>query len=283
MPATPIRQRALPILRRWLLSTLCIYLLVAGLVFLIQRQLQYLPYPDAGFPTGTAFRALQDVELTTSDGLLLRAWHWPGARPVTLVIFHGNAGHRGHRLGWMQSLRQLGFGVFIVDYRGYGGSEGSPTEKGLYLDAEAALAWLDAHQPGEQVYIGESLGCGVAVEMARRKPPLALILHSGFSSAVDVGQHAYWFLPVGILMKDRYENLAKIREVCCPLLMIHGHEDRIIPPRFGRRLFTAAQEPKEWLEIPGAGHNDLIDVGGQAYLDKIREFLSQSLPKPTKD
>jgi uncharacterized protein len=259
-----------------------VYIIFIVLVYLFQRKLQYFPDPsEVPLPQGEEYLGLETVDLTTVDGLHITGWHWPGGRPVTLLIFHGNAGHRGHRLDWVRNLHGLGYGVFILDYRGYGGSDGSPTEEGLYRDGEAALQWLQHKKDLKLVYFGESLGCGVAVELAVRHPPEALILQSGFSSALAVARKAYPYLPVRLLMKDRYECLEKIQKVSCPLLIIHGERDSLIPIGIGRELFEAAREPKEWFPLPGADHNDLPWVGGRAYLEKIDAFLRRHvLHKP---
>jgi fermentation-respiration switch protein FrsA (DUF1100 family) len=250
------------------------YVVIVVLATLFQRKLQYFPdSSDVPRPRGDTYRDLEDPELITDDGLRLRAWYWPAKRPVTLVIFHGNAGHRGHRLGWIEWFHGMGLGVFLLDYRGYGGSEGFPTEEGLYRDGEAAWRWLAERDAGKLVYFGESLGCCVAVELARRHPPAALILQSGFSAAVDVARRVYPFLPVSLLMKDRYETRRRISEVTAPVLVIHGERDTIIPSDFGRALFDAAAGPKEWYLVPGADHNDLPWVGGQAYLERMDAFL----------
>ena len=251
-----------------------IYLTLLGLAFLFQRSLQY--FPDSSpvpLPQGERFRDLQEVQLISADGLRLWAWHWPGRQAATLLVLHGNAGHRGHRLGWIEDLHALGCGIFILDYRGYGGSGGAPTEGGLYQDAEAAVNWLRRHGERQLVYMGESMGCGVAVELATRQPAAGLILQSGFSSAVEVAGKAYPYLPVRFLMKDRYESVAKMPKISCPVLVIHGERDSMIPIRLGRALYDAAREPKEWLAVPGAGHNDVPDVGGKEYLRKIDDFL----------
>jgi fermentation-respiration switch protein FrsA (DUF1100 family) len=129
-------------------------------------------------------------------------------------MFHGNAGHRGHRLDWIEDLHRLGYGVFALDYRGYGGSEGSPSEEGFYRDGEATLRWLGKQGIRDLVYFGESLGCAVAVEMARRYSPLALILQSGFSSALDVARNAYPYLPVRLLMGS-FDSKQKIAKILC--------------------------------------------------------------------
>ena len=251
-----------------------LYLALAGLVYLVQRKLQYFPDPaSVPLPDNPKYRGIETVNLTTTDGLRLFAWYWPGRLTVTLVIFHGNAGHRGHRLDWIEDLHGLGYGIFSLDYRGYGGSEGSPTEEGFYRDGEAALRWLGQQGIRDLVYFGESLGCGVAVEMAKRQPPRVLILQSGFSSALDVARKAYPYLPVRLLMKDRFDSKQKMAKILCPVLFIHGGRDSIIPLKLGRALYEAANEPKTWFPIPEADHNDLPWVGGKTYLDAIQGFL----------
>jgi len=255
-----------------------LYILFVVLVYFFQRKLQY--FPDSAIvpnPSGDGFRGLETVELATPDGTRFVSWHWPGNLPSTLVIFHGNAGHRGHRLEWIADLHRLGYGIFILDYRGYGGSEGSPTEQGLYADAETAVRWLRGKSKKQLVYFGESLGCGVAVETASRLPPSALILQSGFASGVDVARNAYPFLPVRWLLTDRYDSSVKIQNIHCPVMVIHGDRDSIIPIRFGKVLFDLANEPKEWFSIVGANHNDLTWVGGKGYLETIDAFLRRHL------
>ncbi len=137
----PPKAGAWFVVRRLLIKVLVIYGVVCAIVFLFQRSLLYFPTQDVSTPTTGVFATLQDVQLTTTDGVSLKAWYWPGERPLTLVIFHGNGGDRSYRMDWMRRLHHLGYGVFIVDYRGYGDSEGSPTEEGLYRDGEASIAW----------------------------------------------------------------------------------------------------------------------------------------------
>jgi fermentation-respiration switch protein FrsA (DUF1100 family) len=255
-----------------------LYVLFVLVVYLFQRKLQY--FPDSSIvptPVGDEFRRLQTIELSTPDGVRLLSWHWPGSVPTTLVVFHGNAGHRGHRLEWIADLHRLGYGIFILDYRGYGGSEGSPSEQGLYTDAETAVRWLRENTKTQLTYFGESLGCGVAVETACRIPPKALILQSGFVSGADIAQNAYPFLPARWLLKDRYDSSAKVQQIHCPLLFVHGDQDSVVPFRFGKALFDLANEPKQWSPIAGANHNDLSWVGGKEYLKTIDGFLRQHL------
>jgi hypothetical protein len=251
-----------------------VYLAVAVTAYALQRKLEYVPDPSSPpLPRGAEFADLEEVELTAADGVKLKAWYWAGGRPLTFVLFHGNAGHRGHRLDWMRQLRRTGAGVFQLDYRGYGGSEGSPTEEGLYADGEAALGWVREHVDGEVVIVGRSLGGGVAVELAARHAPAALVLENASLSAAATAQHAYPFLPVRLLMKDPFDSSERVAEVRAPVLSIHGEHDRIIPIGLGRALFEAAPEPKSWWTVLGAGHNDLLDVAGEEYLARLTAFL----------
>jgi len=167
--------------------------------------------------------------------------------------------------------------VLLLDYRGYGGSGGAPTEEGLVDDAEAAARWLEGRGAGKVAYFGESLGCGVAVALAARRPPAALILQSGADSLVHVAQRAYPVFPIGLLMKDRFDAAAQIASVPAPLLSIHGTEDELIPMAFGRALFDAAPGPKEWYPVEGAGHNDVSTRAGSAYYARVHAWLERTL------
>lgn len=270
----------------WLLLRvlLAIYVVLVGTIYLFQRKLQYFPEADpVPIPSAQAFRGLQLVELTTEDNNQLLSWYWPGEKPLTLVYFGGNGGNRGNRLDWARDFHRLGYGLFLLDYRGYGGNPGTPNETGLYQDAQAALDWLAKESDRKLAYFGESLGSGVAVEMATRSTPAGLIIQSGFSSAVDVGRSRYPILPVGLLMQDRFESVSKIRSLNCPLLAIHGDRDRTVPLSLGWKLFETALQPKEWLLVPEASHNDVSTVGGQSYWKKIDEFLQKiSVIKPQR-
>ena len=252
------------------------WLAVTLLVWIFQRRLQYLPSPGAvPIPPAAAASGLREVSLTASDGETLAAWHWPGAKDATIAIFHGNAGNRGHRLEWCQDLNRLGYGVFIVDYRGFGGSSGSPTEEGLRRDGEAAWRWLEENSDDRLVLLGESIGGGVAIGLAAEHNPAALILQAPFTSAADVARGVYWFLPVDLLMKDRFENLPLIPAVSCPSLVIHGTADRIIPVGHGERVYAALADPKEWYAVEDAGHNDLLYIGGREYLAAVDRFIER--------
>ncbi len=261
----------------WLLWVLLGYTAIAGALFAFQRRLQYLPsnsIQNAGQVTGGL---MTSVSYRTSDGLDLSAWfHPPNDGMPTLVRFQGNGGQHGDRATAMRPYMERGYGVLLAGYRGYGRNPGSPTEQGLYADARAALDWLGAqgHDAGSVAIYGESLGSGVAVQMAAERNVAALILQSPFTSAVDVGQTSYPWLPVRVLLRDRYDSLSKIGRVTAPLLLIHGEADRVVPARQGRRLFEAANEPKTAHFIAEAAHNDLdsYDVA-----EVVLEFL-KALP-----
>ncbi|MGQ0614304.1 MAG: alpha/beta hydrolase [Planctomycetaceae bacterium] len=264
---------------RFLVVVAGFYLILAGLAYFFQRRLQYFPdTADPALPAGNDTLGVEPVLLRASDGVSLKAWHWPGQRRPTLLLLHGNAGHRGHRLGWMAELHALGYGSFLLDYRGYGGSGGSPTEAGLLRDAEAAARWLAERELGPVVYLGESIGCSVAITLAAQRPPAGLLLHGGALSLAEVAQRAYPFLPVGLLMKDRFDVRGVLARVSCPALFCHGDRDTIVPPDLGRALYEAYAGPKEWFAVPGAGHNDLIDAGGADYYRRVEAFLRQLAP-----
>ena len=260
-----------------------VYLVFVGGLYLLQRNLMY--HPDHAVPSPTASGApeMMAVTLSTGDGLALLAWYRPPARgALSMVYFHGNAGHIGHRASKVRPYLDAGLGVLLVSYRGYGGNPGSPTEAGLYADGRAALAFL-AEQgvpPHMTVLYGESLGCGVAVqvagELARSEPVAAVVLESPFTGIGDVAASHYPFVPARWLVKDRFDSAEKIAGIRAPVLIIHGEMDRIVPVRFGRRLFEAAAEPKESRWIRDAGHNDLYDFGAaETVIAFLRKVLRQ--------
>lgn len=217
-----------------------------------------------------------DVFLEPEPGLRVHAFHLssPGAERAILFL-HGNAGNASHRLPNAVELMRMGADVLLLDYRGYGLSRGSPSEAGVYADARAALDHLTGPLGWDepQIYLfGRSLGGAVAVELAQQRELGGVILESTFTSAADVANSAF-FRPIGLLLGDRFDSLARIGHVRAPLLFFHGDRDPVIPHALGRRLFDAAPEPKSFHTLIGAGHNDTVQVGGRPYLDVIRAFL----------
>lgn len=240
------------------------YAALVGVVFGLQRHMLYFPMHGDIEPARAGVPEMRSVALATDDGLTLSAWYAPArGNAATLLYLHGNGGHLGHRGAKVRPYLDAGFGVLLLSYRGYGPNPGTPSEEGLYADGRAALAFLAAQKiaPERTVLYGESLGSGVAVELASQTRVGALILEAPFTSIPEVGGHHYPFLPVRWLVKDRYDSKAKIGRIGVPVLVLHGEADRIVPVRFGRALFDAAQEPKEFRPFPQAGHNDLYDHG----------------------
>lgn len=259
----------------WVLIGLLSYGAVVGIMYVAQRSFMYFPSPVRPDPRDYDATDFEIVDYRSEDGIALTGWYRPPlfSRP-TIAYFHGNAGHIGQRVGKVRPYTEQGYGVFLAGYRGYGGNPGRPSEEGLFADARAALDWLaERGTGGQQLFLyGESLGSGVAVQMAVERPIGGLILEAPFSSVADIAQSRYRILPARWLLHDRFDNAAKIAEIDAPLLLVHGDRDFTIPIRFGRRLFDAAVEPKRAVYIPGAGHNDLYEYG---MAERVLTFLEQ--------
>jgi fermentation-respiration switch protein FrsA (DUF1100 family) len=257
--------------------------LLAGCEDGVERYLLYFPTRALDATPATYGLPFEEVWFQAADGVRLHGWFVParGAR-ATLLWLHGNAGNIGHRVHNLRLFHDaLGVHVFLFDYRGYGLSEGEPSEAGLLKDAEAAWRLLQARpdvDPRGVVLFGRSLGAAVAAELATRVEPAALILETPFTTLLDMGRHHYWFLPVRWLVRSRYDTLGAIRRVRVPVLVLHGDADEIVPFDMGEQVFAAASEPKAFYRIPGASHNDTYLVGGKAYLRALREFLATALP-----
>ena len=261
-----------------ILVAVCLALLWAA-----QRRLMYFPIDDVLDPAAVGLAGVEAVTFDTSDGLRLGGWFVPAAGTApraTVLVFNGNAGNRAHRAPLAGALRRRGFHVLLVDYRGYGGNPGAPTEDGLAADARAARRYL-ANRPDVEgnrlVYLGESLGTGVAAHLATEYPPAAVILRSPFTSMADVGRYHYPWLPVRWLLRDRYQVLDDIGRARAPLLVIAGEADSVVPVEHSRRVYAAADEPKTLMIVPGADHNDLELLAGTAMIEAIDRFVDASL------
>lgn len=225
-------------------------------------------------------RAWEEVGFTAGDGVKLNAWFFPAntnsARAhLAVVICHGNGGNIGHRLGLYDALLAMGVNVLAFDYRGYGRSEGRPSEAGTYLDAQAAHAWL--RQRGfaatNIIAFGESLGGGVATELALREPCAGLVLQSSFTSVIALGSELFPFLPVRTLGSIRYDTHSKLPRIHIPVLVLHSRADSLIGFQHAERNFAAANEPKLFCEIDG-DHNDGI-TDRVKFMVGIEQFLSR--------
>jgi uncharacterized protein len=264
---------------RMLLVVVAVWLGVVALAAVFQRQLIYLP--DRSVPQVPA--GVEAVGLSTEDGLELEGWFVPacgscprtGTDPVsTVLVAPGNAGNRALRLPLADGLSRRGHAVLLLDYRGYGGNPGRPSEAGLFADARAARDHLDAREDvevGRVVYLGESLGTGVVAALARERPPAAVVLRSPFTELADVGQAAYPFLPVRRLLRDRFPVVEPLREVTRPVLVIAGERDRIVPTRLSNTVAEALDA--QLVTIAGADHNDRALLDGDDYLDAVDAFV----------
>lgn len=225
----------------------------------------------------------EDVRFRTRDGIELSAWFFPAAtnapfRDLAIVVSHGNGGNISHRLSLYRLLHEVGLNVLGYDYRGYGQSTGRPTEEGTYLDGEAALDWLRARGFAETnlVVHGESLGGGIAAELALRRPSLrGLILQSTFTSVPDLGKEVFPILPVRTLGHIHYDTCAKLPSIRVPVLILHSREDTLVRFHHAERNFAAANAPK-WLKEIRGDHNDQPDASPDLYAAAVREFLAAS-------
>jgi hypothetical protein len=240
------------------------------------------PAADVGLPDA------ERVTVPTTDGLELDAWYVPAAgEPVgAVLVLHGNAGDRADRAPLAVALRDRGLASLLLDYRGFGGNPGTPSQRGLLDDAEAAAVVLERHSgldPDRIVYFGESLGCGPAAWLAARRPPAALVLRSPFPSLTEVARRRFPWLPVERLLRDRYPLALWIADYDGPLLAIAGEQDRLIPVSDTERVVDAAGDPGALLVVPGAGHNDLELLAGATMLDGITAFLRDEVGLPVRD
>jgi len=266
-----------------LIAVVIAYAAVLALVFLFQSRLVY--YPEIGRAVTVTPQSyglkFETVEIPTADGETLQAWWVPveGARG-TVLFFHGNAGNISHRLDYLLMFNRLRHSTLIVDYRGYGMSTGTPSEEGTYRDAEAAWDYLrNARKavPRDVVVAGESLGGAVGTWLAARIEPRAVLLFSTFTSATDLGAGVYWFLPVRLLSRIGYDNLANLRRIQSPVFVAHSRDDDIIPFSHGKALFEAASEPKAFLEMRG-GHNEGFVFTRQEWVSQLGAFLDRHVP-----
>ena len=226
--------------------------------------------------------AFEDVFFTTEDGIRLHGWFIPHRESRAIFVwFHGNAGNIGDRLLNIKLLHDhIKTDIFIFDYRGYGRSEGSVSEEGTYLDGAAAIQYLlapDKAAARPLILFGRSMGAAVAAEMATRFESGGLILESPFVSIREMARAIFPSLPIGSLLRTRYDTLEKIRKLKAPLLVLHGDHDEVVPFAQGKKIFEAAPEPKKFHRIVGASHNDTFVVGGKNYFEALREFIESTL------
>ncbi len=266
------------------------YGLVLAIIYLMQGRMLYLSNVPGRTLTMTPADArmdYEDVSIETADGVTLHGWFIAGRSRRVLLFFHGNAGNISHRLDSIRQFRNLELSVFIIDYRGYGQSEGRTNEAGIYRDANAAWRYLTETRgvhPNNVVIFGRSLGASVAARLATQQDPLALIVESSFTSVPDIAQELYPWLPARWLSRLSHATRDYVQEVHCPVLVIHSRDDEIIPYHHGQAIFAAAPEPRTLLTLRGS-HNDAFLSDESSYIEGLWAFLtraSSSAPRPNR-
>jgi len=263
----------------FLIGVVAIYGTVVVSMTVFQRQFLYKPNTAKPLLSETYLTDFTEVSFPATDGVQIYGWYTPAPEGApTLLFFHGNAGHMGHRVHKLAEWQALGYGVLLVSYRGFGGAAGDPTEQGLYADASGALNWLQnqGRSVDQIIFYGESLGTGVAVELATRQPQVrAIVLEMPYTSVAQRAQEIYPLLPAYWLVRDRFDTLSKISGISAPLIILHGHQDEIMPFTHAQRLFEAASAPKTLIQFPEGTHSSLYDLGAAYQTHKALRAFSQ--------
>ncbi len=274
---------------RWILARLAVGASLAyGVSFIVlwtqlEKRFVFFPVAELLYTPNDVNLEYEDVRIQTSDGLALQGWFIPGKAEtgsnVTWLWFHGNGGNIGHRIGELAlAHHRTEANIFIFDYRGYGESEGAPSEKGTYLDSRAVMEYLSSRSDvdsGRIVYLGHSLGAAVAVELALTQPPMAMVLVSPFASVRDMANLTLPFPPIGWLVRNHYDSISRIQQLDVPVLILHGDQDETVPISQGRKLYGAANQPKRFQVLEGAAHNDTFEVAPEQYWGTIEAFLAE--------
>jgi alpha-beta hydrolase superfamily lysophospholipase len=252
------------------------YVALAAILYFTQRSMMYFPETVHTAPAQAGLPEAQEIDLTASDGARIIAWHVaPRRNKPVIVYFHGNGGALRYRVERFRKLMDNGIGLVGVEYRGFGGLSGSPTEAGLIADAEAAYAFaITRYWPQELVLWGESLGTGLAVVLASEKSVGRVILEAPFTSAAAVAARSYWYMPVGLLMKDQFRSDERIGKITAPVLILHGVKDQIVPYAMGERMFDLTKARKHIVRFLDGGHEDLDKNGA---LHAVGRFLDGDL------
>jgi len=252
------------------------YLGVGFILYIMQTRFVFHPSREIDGTPDSAGLAYEDVVFTAGDDVRLSGWFVPATEPRGTVLFcHGNAGNISHRIEMLSILHGIGLNTFIFDYRGYGASEGFPSEKGLYRDAEAAWNWLvetKCTEPADIIVYGRSLGGPVAAHLAGDHVPRGLVLESAVSSIPDMAGALYPWLPGRSLARYGFSTVDHLRRVTCPIFVIHSRTDDLVPFELGQKIYDAAPEPKQFMEIIG-GHNRGFIETGQPYRDGLDQFI----------
>ena len=276
-----IRPLRLPERRGWETVKFTFWLIIAIIFFIlwiryVERHNIYFPMKEVHVTPETVGLAYEEIYFTTSDNKKIHGWFIPGnTESLTILFCHGNGGNIGHRLEKLAFFQKLGLNTFIFDYRGYGKSEGAPSEKGLYKDADAAYSYLTVERgvPKERIVIyGESLGGPVAIDLAKNESVKALITEEAVASIRDMAKIVYPFIPPFVI-SSKFDSVAKIKNVNCPKLIIHSVDDEIVPFYLGEKLFNAARPQKKFLKIRGS-HNTAFFDSEKEVTEGVKSFLN---------
>jgi len=274
-PVTQIQN----VMLKFILVVAACYGLLVVVVYFMQGRMLYLPEVPGRTLTMTPTNVgmdYQDVSIETTDGVTLHGWFIAGRSSQVLLFFHGNAGNISHRLDSIRLFQDLGLSVLIIDYRGYGQSEGRTTERGIYRDADAAWRYLIEGRgivASDIVIFGRSLGASVASRLAAQHQPLALIVESSFTSVPDIAQDLYPWLPARWLSRLSHATRDYVRDVRCPVLVVHSRDDEFIPFHHGEAIYASANEPRTLLALRGT-HNDAFLRDERTYIEGVRTFLT---------
>lgn len=273
------KSRSMMAVAAGLVVLLFLYIGFAAMLYFAQRSMMYFPETIHTSPAQAGLPEAEEIALTASDGVHIVGWHVPprDGKPV-ILYFHGNGGALRYRVQRFHELVKDGIGLVAIEYRGYGGSEGSPSEAGLFADADAAYAFAAARYRPEQIVLwGESLGSAVAVYLAAEKPVGRVILEAPFTSAAAVAALRYWFMPVRLLMKDQFRSDERIQKVAAPILILHGLKDQVVPYAMGEQMFDLIKAKKHIVRFLDGGHEDLDRYGA---LHAVGRFLAGDLDRP---
>lgn len=259
-----------------------LFVLYGTYLYFYQEKLIFFPSREMVMTPDEVNLIWEDIWIEVAPGERINGWFVKASDKAecdsetkTILFCHGNAGNISRRVYTIQFLSELGVNVFMFDYRGYGRSDGSPSEQNVYTDARAAYDWLRQSKkvPAEQIYVfGRSLGGAVAIELAGAVPTAGLIVESAFTSAVDMGRRMYPFMPVGMLTRFKFDSISKIGKLNCPILVTHSPVDELIPYEMGQRLYRAAKSDKRFIDLAGS-HNERISYDNDHYIKGLRRFL----------
>ncbi len=249
------------IVRRTIMLALLAYGLMCAYLYLFQRAIIYLPADRYSVPSPSVLPGMKEVKITTQDKIALHCWYQPPSKAEypTILYLHGNRGGLLNRTDDFKDMVEAGYGVLALEYRGYSGNDGSPSEQGLYKDGRAAMEFLTLQgvPPADVVVMGHSLGTGVAVQLAVEFPVRSLVLLAPYTWLGEIGAARYWYAPVSLLLKDRFDSIHKVAKLSVPLFIFHGKQDQIIPFDHAKRLYASAHSPKKLVLFAQRDHNDL--------------------------